>query len=143
MAILSTEKNSRKSPKLQQIGEWLKRLRIELNLSQSTVAQDAGIPIDTYRKWEQGRSDPTLSEFLKLRKLYAQRIGDIFSSSPHVQEQGEEKGELRDRPPTDPKSRRQFHQSLDEILDHAPVPIRKKVTEEITNLAGLYKKKQP
>lgn len=46
---------------------WLKRLRKDLDVSQSRVAKVAGVHRNTVGKWEAGETEPTLSQFEQLR----------------------------------------------------------------------------
>ncbi len=51
---------------IQMLEDVLKSARIKLNLKQSEVAELLGITTQTYLKWENGRSEPKISQVGKL-----------------------------------------------------------------------------
>ncbi|MBO7221936.1 MAG: helix-turn-helix transcriptional regulator [Clostridia bacterium] len=48
--------------------ERLKELRLELGLSQKSLAHDVGTTDDCIYFWEKGRSEPSISEIIALAK---------------------------------------------------------------------------
>jgi DNA-binding XRE family transcriptional regulator len=46
------------------MGERLKRLREAAGMSQPQLASAAGVPVGTFRQWEQGRRLPSLQGFI-------------------------------------------------------------------------------
>ena len=56
----------------------LKAARVELGLTQVEIAKLLEMPTSTYRKKEQGYSEFTVSEALKVSKILNKKIEEIF-----------------------------------------------------------------
>ena len=54
--------------------EW-KELRERLGLSQNKFAMEMGIPVSTYRKWEQGKSRPPDYVFSMVKRVVDIKTG--------------------------------------------------------------------
>ena len=52
------------------LGETLKELRTERNMTQEFVAESLGVSRQTVSKWENGSSEPSTSNLIAIAKLY-------------------------------------------------------------------------
>lgn len=57
----------------------LKELREEANLSQKDVAQKLGCPVSTYANWEQGRTEPSISDIYNLLTVLDIDANELFA----------------------------------------------------------------
>lgn len=56
----------------------LKAARVNANLTQQEVSQMMGISKSTLIKWEKGQTSPNYFQLVKLCRIYAITIDDIF-----------------------------------------------------------------
>jgi transcriptional regulator with XRE-family HTH domain len=59
-------------------GETLARLRKRAKMKQTDLALAAGVPIDTLRRWEQGRSMPKINDAYRLAKALGVGIDKVI-----------------------------------------------------------------
>ena len=52
------------------LGEMLKELRTERNMTQEFVAENLGVTRQAVSKWENGSSEPSTSNLIAIAKLY-------------------------------------------------------------------------
>lgn len=77
-------------------GEYLRKLRIERELSQEQLAEAMGLSRQSISKWEQGVSTPDIDNFMKLAEFYSMPIehlikaGEIDEKSDPVKESSAE-----------------------------------------------------
>lgn len=64
------------------IGERLVRARLALGLTQSELADAAGIGRNTYNQWERGKGRPGLGEALKLCDKFGLTLDWIYRGDP-------------------------------------------------------------
>lgn len=57
-------------PKNKQLADALRKAREKLHLTQAEMAYRARVPLDTWRKWEQGRANPDFSTVAKLIRIF-------------------------------------------------------------------------
>lgn len=83
-------------------GEYLRKLRIERELSQEQLAEAMGLSRQSISKWEQGVSTPDIDNFMKLAEFYSVPIESLikaeeFSQKPEFAEENsaEEKPEKK------------------------------------------------
>ena len=62
------------------LGEVLKERRIQAQLTQEYVAEAMGVTRQAVSKWENGTSDPSTTNLLKLAKLYGISPEDLIRS---------------------------------------------------------------
>ena len=62
------------------LGEVLKERRIQAQLTQEYVAESLGVTRQAVSKWENGTSDPSTTNLLKLAKLYGISPEDLLRS---------------------------------------------------------------
>ena len=59
--------------------ELLKKLRLDLYLSQAEMAARLGVTVQAYQRWEAGKSTPTISNRRKivalLKEVYGDKVG--------------------------------------------------------------------
>lgn len=60
-------------------GEYLKKLRIENNLSQEKLGEKLGLSRQSISKWEQGNASPDIENIMKLSKLYNVSVESILN----------------------------------------------------------------
>ena len=75
----------------------LKALRVASKKTQTQVARDLGIKLDTYRSWEQGKRNPTGQMGIKLAEYFGVTTDTIFGSpfaEPIVQRLAPDEEEL-------------------------------------------------
>lgn len=56
----------------------LKELREERKLSQKSVANKLGYAVSTYANWEQGRTEPSISDIYNLLWIFNIEPNDLF-----------------------------------------------------------------
>lgn len=66
-------------------GEYLRKLRIERELSQEQLAEAMGISRQAISKWEQGVSTPDIDNFMKLAEFYSVPIESLIKAGEFVQ----------------------------------------------------------
>jgi transcriptional regulator with XRE-family HTH domain len=64
------------------MGERLQRLRQEKGLSQSQLADAAGIPIGSLRNWERGRREPLLGTAARLADALGVSLDELAGRVP-------------------------------------------------------------
>ena len=64
--------------KLPDIKKNLRRLRVELDLTQKEFAELIKMPLSTYRKKEKGESNFTIEEAYTISKAVSKPIDEIF-----------------------------------------------------------------
>ena len=69
------EKNSVKKA----LGEILKEHRVRCKMTQEFVAERLGVSRQAVSKWENGASNPSMSNLIALAKLYGVTVEDILS----------------------------------------------------------------
>lgn len=52
------------------LSENLKYLRKQAHLAQREMAENLGVRLGTYQKWEEGRSEPQICMLVKIAKLH-------------------------------------------------------------------------
>ncbi len=57
----------------------LKELREEQKLSQRDVAQKLGCAVSTYANWEQGRTEPDISDIYRLISVFDIDANELFN----------------------------------------------------------------
>lgn len=62
-------------------GERMARTRRGQGLSQLTLAQRAGLPLSTIRKWEQGRAIPSAPRLALLASVLGVPMDDLFTDT--------------------------------------------------------------
>lgn len=60
-------------------GEYLKKLRIENNLSQEKLGEKLGLSRQSVSKWEQGNASPDIDNIMKLASLYNVSVESILN----------------------------------------------------------------
>lgn len=65
-------------------GEYLKKLRIENNLSQEKLGEKLGLSRQSVSKWEQGNASPDIDNIMKLASLYNVSVESILSGEEDV-----------------------------------------------------------
>src|SRR5205807_485434 len=73
-------------------GVRLRELREKAGLSQSGLAEGAGVPIDSIQNWEQGRTRPRIEALGKLARALGVTVDEL------LQEQDERPGQGAKRP---------------------------------------------
>lgn len=58
----------------------LKRIRLEKGLSQNDVAKKLDYPVSTYANWEQGRTEPGVSDIAKLLSVLHTEANELFAT---------------------------------------------------------------
>ncbi|WP_305829473.1 helix-turn-helix transcriptional regulator [Photobacterium leiognathi] len=58
---------------LHMINEKIRKMRIERGFKQEEVAKGIGVTPQTMMKWEQGKSEPKVSQLIKLAKFYGEK----------------------------------------------------------------------
>lgn len=61
-------------------GEYLRKLRIERELSQEQLAEAMGLSRQFISKWEQGVSTPDIDNFMKLAEFYSVPIESLIKA---------------------------------------------------------------
>lgn len=61
-------------------GEYLRKLRIERELSQEQLAEAMGLNRQSISKWEQGVSTPDIDNFMKLAEFYSVPIESLIKA---------------------------------------------------------------
>lgn len=61
-------------------GEYLRKLRIERELSQEQLAEAMGLSRQSISKWEQGVSTPDIDNFMKLAEFYSVPIESLIKA---------------------------------------------------------------
>ena len=62
------------------MGNNLKALRVASKKTQTQVARDLGIKVDTYRSWEQGKRNPTGQMGIRLAEYFGVSTDTVFGS---------------------------------------------------------------
>lgn len=65
-------------------GEYLKKLRIENNLSQEKLGEKLGLSRQSVSKWEQGNASPDIDNIMKLASLYNVSVESILNGEEDV-----------------------------------------------------------
>lgn len=60
------------------IGNNIRRLRLERNMTQREVAVSLSVTVQAVSKWEQGRSYPDLLLLLPIAKLFSVTLDELF-----------------------------------------------------------------
>ena len=60
------------------LGEKIKSLRKQKNISQEVLAQVLGVTFQAVSKWETGAAEPSTSNLLALAQLYGIDPGDLL-----------------------------------------------------------------
>lgn len=60
------------------LGEVLKELRASCKITQEFVAESLGVSRQAVSKWENGTSDPSMSNLIALAKLYGVTVEEIL-----------------------------------------------------------------
>lgn len=68
-------------------GEYLKKLRIENNLSQEKLGEKLGLSRQSVSKWEQGNAVPDIENIMKLAKLYNVSVDSILNGEEDKKEE--------------------------------------------------------
>lgn len=68
-------------------GEYLKKLRIENNLSQEKLGEKLGLSRQSVSKWEQGSTVPDIENIMKLAKLYNVSVDSILNGEEDKKEE--------------------------------------------------------
>lgn len=68
------------------IGDRLKALRNEKNISQKKAANEINVDIQTIRAWERGTSEPRASEIVKIAQLYETSANEIVNDETNKNE---------------------------------------------------------
>ena len=63
---------------LQSIGQTIKKLRKERNLTQEELAEQLNVTAQAVSKWENGTSDPSTSNLFALAKLFGVSVEDLL-----------------------------------------------------------------
>ena len=58
--------------------ERLKDIRGEKHLSQKDVSEKLGVAVSTYANWEQGRTEPSITDIYKLIEVLNIDAGELF-----------------------------------------------------------------
>ena len=66
------------------IGNNIRKLRIEKNLSQQVIADNLNIDRRTYAAWEQGTQDVKSSFIPRLAEFFGVEISDLFSNESNI-----------------------------------------------------------
>ena len=61
------------------LGETLKELRTERNMTQEFVAESLGVSRQAVSKWENGTSEPSTSNLVAIAKLYEVKPEELLS----------------------------------------------------------------
>lgn len=61
-------------------GEYLRKLRIERELSQEQLAEAMGLSRQSISKWEQGISTPDIDNFMKLAEFYSMPVEALIKA---------------------------------------------------------------
>lgn len=62
------------------MGNNIKALRVAAKKTQTQVARDLGVRLDTYRSWEQGKRNPPGSKGILLAEYFGVTTDTIFGS---------------------------------------------------------------
>lgn len=57
----------------------LKELRKEKQYLQKDVAEKLGVAVSTYANWEQGRTEPSISDIFNLLSVFEIEANELFS----------------------------------------------------------------
>lgn len=66
------------------LGNRLRKLRIEKNLTQSEVAKMNGISLRSYSKYECGRALVGVKTLFKLARFYGVTVSSLFAEEPKI-----------------------------------------------------------
>lgn len=69
---------------MKQLGQNIKRSRLEANLSLEDAALDAGISSKWLGEIENGKTDPKLSTLQKIAKAVKKEVSDFFEQNGHT-----------------------------------------------------------
>lgn len=65
-------------------GEYLRKLRIERELSQEQLAEAMGLSRQSISKWEQGVSTPDIDNYMKLAEFYSMPVDTLLKAGEVV-----------------------------------------------------------
>jgi transcriptional regulator with XRE-family HTH domain len=57
----------------------IKEARVKQNLKQDDAAEMVGVPVQTYSKWENGKTEPKASQVSKLAEIFGLSEKEICS----------------------------------------------------------------
>lgn len=63
------------------VSEKLKELRLESNKTQQEVAKELNVLVESYRRWENGRSNPKKDSLEKLAKVFNVSVGYLLGET--------------------------------------------------------------
>ncbi|MBM7711232.1 helix-turn-helix domain-containing protein [Enterococcus xiangfangensis] len=73
-----------------EVGERLKARRMELNLTQESVAEALGITRQTISNWENGRSYPDIERMVRLSDIYSLSLDELLKGDQEMVKQLQE-----------------------------------------------------
>lgn len=73
-----------------EVGERLKARRMELNLTQESVAEALGITRQTISNWENGRSYPDIERMVRLSDVYSLSLDELLKGDQEMVKQLQE-----------------------------------------------------
>ena len=76
---LNIKKNSRKKTVRRSLGQVLKDLRTQNNMTQEFVAGKLGVSRQAVSKWENGTSEPSTTNLMSIAKLYGISVHELLS----------------------------------------------------------------
>jgi transcriptional regulator with XRE-family HTH domain len=78
MLLMADEREAKRET----IRRNLIHFRVELDLSQEAAAQLSGIPLDNYRRYEQGKRKIDTVELSRLAAVFGRRVDDFLDENP-------------------------------------------------------------
>jgi transcriptional regulator with XRE-family HTH domain len=73
----STQPDARVLARRREVGEQIRRVRLEHNLSQREVCEQTGIDVATYSRIEQGHASPLLDTLIRIAHAIGVPLEDL------------------------------------------------------------------
>lgn len=77
------------------VGQKIKKLRVENNLTQKDIADQLHVTYQTISKWEADQNEPDITTLKALSKIFNCSVDDLINENEVVEEETHEEGEER------------------------------------------------
>lgn len=89
-------------------GEYLRKLRIERELSQEQLAEAMGLSRQSISKWEQGISTPDVDNYMKLAEFYSMPVDTLLKAGEGDAAEPAKEEQIEEEPPKKEKKKRSW-----------------------------------